>query len=60
MKTIWFLFLIIISKAAFSQPLPPPVPQSWYPIDTVVALLLVVGVVWGVKKLKNKSRSVAT
>jgi hypothetical protein len=57
MRAFWFVFTIFISKVAFGQPAPPPVPQSYYPIDVVVGVLLVVGVLWGVRKLKKQPKT---
>lgn len=59
MKKLGFLIGIFFfsTVSGFSQPLPPPVPQDWYPIDTVVAVLLLVGVIWGVIKLKRQPKA---
>lgn len=60
MKKLGFLIgiFLFLAVSGFSQPLPPPVPQDWYPIDTVVAVLLIAGVVLGVKMLKRQPKAV--
>ena len=43
-----FLAVMLVGiSASMAQPLPPPIPQSYYPIDGVVGLLLVLGLVYG-------------
>jgi len=59
MKKLGFLIGVFLFSAVsgFSQPLPPPIPQDYYPIDVVVGALLLVGVLWGVRKLKKQPKT---
>ena len=47
-------FLVVVP--AFSQPLPPPPPNTQIPLDAVVGLLVVASLVYGVKRLMSSSK----
>lgn len=48
--------LIVSAFTASAQPLPPPPPNMAVPLDTVVAVLLLAGIAFGVYRLRNKNK----
>ncbi len=50
---ITFAAVVIGTLSGYSQPLPPPPPNSAIPLDVVVGVLLVGGVLYAVRKLSR-------
>lgn len=55
-KPLALLTVVLLSMgSAFAQPTPPPPPNVAIPLDLVVSLLIIAGIVYGTYKLSNKA-----
>jgi hypothetical protein len=50
------LFVIAVAYSAAAQPPPPPPPNGSIPLDLVVSVLILAGVFFGSKKLRERKK----
>ncbi len=53
-----FIALLLVSTGVMAQAPPPSPPPDGIPLDGLVALLLAVGVGYGIMKIREKKKSV--
>lgn len=54
-----FTVALVSVGSAFAQPTPPPPPNVAIPLDVVVSLLVIAGIVYGAYKLSKRTDSTA-
>ena len=59
MKKLFSLFAIVFIMVGqiFAQPLPPPPPNTQIPLDVVVFLLILAGIIFGGYKLSKRTQT---
>lgn len=51
--------LLLVGTGAMAQAPPPNPPSEGVPLDVLAAILLAVGIGYGIMKIRNKKKSVA-